>query len=1307
MKAKRIIPSFIITLSMITSLLTPLGDIIPNSTIRAKAAYDSLPTGVTPRSRTGMTLDSNSKVAWNTNDVSEIIGKELDTHDKILTSKIGYQTIGLTITRCELGTKNPIKQDWIALEYNPDSIQDVIQGDGTSRSYFGFSMENIMNIIGSYSADWLSDIKSGELCYVKVDSVMITVNYNFKDENSQDSGGAFCGPGHALFEFINSSNDKPAVYDNVGVGKSPDDLIHAYGWASPKSIRTHFDRYILFAGEEDVEPTVFPSDPDDGFFKRTGKTDPHYYTWNTSDNSGEAVDGPFHLDKGIPSGENITNGVGSDTWFGNYEVRWHKGEKDFINRFKFSVDYSWKDWEQDHDPITREPIGEPYEVTRHGTYPEDEEDRIKIWSDIKRAYKYYYISNINMYEIADIAVCNDVYPGDWISYSYPGNSIPMDAQINGIANPKEKDSWLTTIDQHVKWPERNEEWQNKSASVPKQDSESEAKAMAAEKFDELVEKWYNIVHDDVITEDDPVKGVASWNDYLKLDNVLYMNGVTGYTPVTQTTTYSDGRKIYYGVNTTEEADSDAKAAQNSCKDLPNGEDDGLWKFKESKETVLIPREVANGAYPTSMQATFIKRILDNSTGKTFSEAPISQHIKPGFGKNEPVYIHTPVVGPVTILDADTGTQLITENLTSDTEIVNKDGTTTDGKVISELILDHTYTFRFDPARHRAIQGYSPNGEERMYNKYVLAKWVRFPFHVGIYKDDGSLKFFQPIEDKDHEYNGVYYTDWIECNFNPDNDSGHNTDYDEMTKFYIPPFAEEKNYWEIQYMVLSSNVYDEHGVNHISAQEAYHNVLWNAGASGVNYVATYKVPVEVSGIIYDFQVIGTNSYQDFSDEYYDDSAVSVKGDIAFSPRKEEKKQGNKNRLGGTSVRYNLDGKTTRLWKDSNTLPMGLGSSKIWSNAGYLKAGTFFTYSVKTIANLWDETGDWVNIFPTFRYYDIDGTEHKNIQVYYPNPDGDGLIRYGSAWDIQSLKGADMGTGLQKTPDHRTFTFWNEQMAGMLWDTSYTTDKNEAQFLTTDLNYYKNKTADPNFYHNPDFRYTIGRHNYLKNGDSTITDADITEFFTRKVAFGVMSQQKLTSQMRTLTGNYEELEFNIDDDQGKLSVPEFSINNPDTKEKMKYCMQTWYGTYYIPYGILVCDSDTFKNLGATDQDGDGVIDYYDYLLQFNNGTDNAGNPVKGVDKEADFWLNTPKKFPYGFLLLNFKITTTNNNNPHLQYYGGTKDMWQVQGAKNTAPMGDKMITDKYPIKDIPLQSGDIAFIQPNEKNREYFTQSITPN
>lgn len=1303
MRKHKILPSLAITASLIASLLSPIGSIVPDATIKAEAAYDSLSTGVTSRTRSGLTLSSSSGEIWAVDDVSEdITGQDnLDTHDKILTSKIAYETIGLTVTRCALGTKTPIKEDWIAFDYKIDSMQNVVQGDGTSRSYFGFNLDEIKAMIGAYSGDWLADLESGELCYIKVDCVMVTKNYNFQDVRRWYSGMSFNGPGHSLVEVVNPTNDKPAVYDNVGIGKSPDDLVHAYGWASPKSIRTHFDRYILFCGEEDVEPTEFPEDPDDGFYKRTGKTDPHYYTWNTSDDSGEAVDGPFHLDKGIPSGENITNGVGADTWFGNYEIRWHKGSQNYTNNFTFTVGYSWKEMVQDYDEYG-DPIGDPHEEIKSS-----EVEELKTWTDINRAYKYYYISNINMYEIADIEVFNDVYPGDWIDYTYPGNSIPMECQINGDVDPKEKDSWLTSTGQHVKWPEKNTAMQYKSASVGTYDSKSEAKSAAESKLNELIDEWYSIVHDDVITDEDPVKGVTSWNDYLRLDDILYMNGVSGYTPVTQTTTYSDGRKIYYGVNTTEEAEGDAEAAQSSCKDLPTGEDDEFWKFKENKETVLIPRDVANGVYHTSLQATYLKRILNNSTGKVFSETPISQHIKPGFEKNEPVYVHTPVVGPVTILDANTGTQLITENLTSDTEIVNKDGTTTDGKVIAELILDHTYTFRFDPARHRAIQGYSPNGEERMYNKYVLAKWVRFPFHVGMYNDDGSLKFFQPIEDEEHEYNGVYYTDWIECNFNPENDSGHDTDYDEMTKFYIPPFAEEKNYWEIQYMVLSSNVYDEHGVNHISAQEAYHNVLWNAGESGVNYVATYKVPVEVSGIIYDFQIIGTNSYQDFSDEYYDDSAVSVKGDIAFSPRKEEKKQGNKNRLGGTSVRYNLDGKTTRLWEESNTLPMGLGSSKTWSNAGYLKAGTFFTYSVKTIANLWDETGDWVNIFPTFRWYDIDGTEHSDIQVYYPNPDGDGLIRYGSAWDIQSLQGADMGTGLQKTPDHRTFTFWNEQMAGMLWDTDYTTDKNAAQFLTTDLDYYADKTSDPDYYHNPDFRYTIERHNFLKNGLSTITDADITEFFTRKVAFGVMSQQKLNAQMRTLTGNYEELEFNIDDDQGNLTVPEFTLNNPDTKEKMKYCMQTWYGTYYIPYGILVCDGDTFKNLGATDQDGDGVIDYYDYLVQFNNGTDNAGNPVKGVDKEADFWLNTPKKFPYGFLMLNFKITTTNNNNPHLQYYGGTRDMWQIQGAKQTAPMGDEMITDKYPIQDIPLKDGDIAFVQPNEKNREYFTQSITPN
>ncbi len=1304
MKKHKILPSLAITVSLIASLLSPIGNIIPDTTIKVEAAYDSLSTGIESRTRSGLTLSSSSGDVWTVDDVPEILpGEDLDTHDKIRTSLIAYQTIGLTVTRCELGTKNPIKEDWIAFPYEVDSITNVVQGDGTSRSYFGFNIDEIKAMIGSYSGDWLADLESGELCYLKVDCVMITINYNYKNPLRQNSGDALYPGGHALDEYPNIFNDKPAVYDNVGIGKTPDDLVKAYGWASPKSIRTHFDRYILFAGEEDIIPPEFPPDPDDGFYKRTGKTDPHYYTWNTSDDSGEAVDGPFHLDKGIPSGENITNGVGADTWFGNYEIRWHKGERYYTNNFEFTVDYSWKELVQDTDPATGTPIGEPHEEVMS-----DEIEEIRTWTDILRSYKYYYISNINMYEIADIEVFNDVYPGDWIDYTYPGNSIPMECQINGVPNPKEKDSWLTSTDQHVKWPEKNTAMQHKSSSVSKvYDSKAEAKEAAEDKLEKLIKEWYDIVHDEEITEEDPVKGVTSWNDYLRLDELLYMNGVSGYMPVSETTTYSDGRKIYYGVSTIEEETEDAEAASTSCKDLPEGENDEFWKFRENKETVLIPRDVANGVYPTGLQATYLKRILNNNTGKTFTESPISSHIKPGFEKNEPVYVHTPVVGPVTILDANTGTQLITENLTSDTEIVNKDGTTTDGKVIAELILDHTYTFRFDPARHRAIQGYSPSGEERMYNKYVLAKWVRFPFHVGMYNDDGSIKFFQPIEDEDHEYNGVYYTDWIECNFNPENDSGHDTDYDEMTKFYIPPFAEEKTYWEIQYMVLSSNVYDEHGVNHISAQEAYHNVLWNAGESGVNYVATYKVPVEVSGIIYDFQIIGTNSYQDFSDEYYDDSAVSVKGDIAFSPRKEEKKQGNKNRLGGTSVRYNLDGKTTRLWEESNTLPMGLGSSKVWSNAGYLKAGTFFTYSVKTIANLWDETGDWVNIFPTFRWYDIDGTEHSDIQVYYPNPDGDGLIRYGSAWDIQSLQGADLGTGLQKTPDHRTFTFWNEQMAGMLWDTDNTTDKNAAQFLTTDLDYYADKTSDPDYYHNPDFRYTIARHNYLKSGDGTITDSDVAEFFTRKVAFGVMSQQKLNAQMRTLTGNYEELEVNLDDDQGHLTLSKFNLNNPDTKEKMKYCMQTWYGTYYIPYGILVCDGDTFKNLGATDQDSDGVIDYYDYLVQFNNGTDNAGNPVKGVDKEADFWLNTPKKFPYGFLMLNFKITTTNNNNPHLQYYGGTKDMWKVQGAKTTAPMGDEMITDKYPIQDIPLKDGDIAFIQPNEKNREYFTQSITPN
>lgn len=1303
----KIIPSIALSLSLFVSLLSPVGSFIPNAVVKAEA-YETLETGIKPRTRSGMTVTSDSGflgIEFD-NDVPEDIAInptgpiDVDTHDKMLTSKIAYQTIGLTITRCALGTKEPIKSEWIALPYTKDTIQDVAQGDGTSKSFFGMNVEEFKALIGSYNGDWLADIESGELCWLKVDCVMITWNYNFKNVLQQPSGIAEFPGGHAINETVNPGNDKPAVYDNVGVGKSPDDLIRAYGWASPKSIRTHFDRFILFCGGEDEPPATFPPDPDDGYDGRTGKTEPKYYTWNTSDDSGEKVDGPFHLNKGIPSGENITNGVGADTWFGNFEVRWHKGTKNYVNNFNFSVDYKYYDTEDITDPVTGEVIGQE-EVVKTGTYPEEESARFKSWNDIQRKYKYYYIININMFEIADMEVFNDVYPGDWIDYTYPATSVPMECEINGEINPKEKESWLTTPNKHVKWPAANNAVQYKSDSVEGvQKTEADAKAKAEKKYKLLVEKWDKIIHDGKITSEDPVKGVTSWNDYLFLDDKLYMNGVEGYVDVDKTTTYSNGRKIYYGVDTTGEVEADG------WKKLPSGDDDEVWKFEERKETVTIPRDVANGVYQTGLEATYLRRIINNNTGKKFTEAPISEHIKEDFKKNEPVYVHTPVVGPVTILDGEKGTQLITENLTSDTEIINKDGTTTDGKAIAELVLDHTYTFRFDPARHRKIQGYSPNGEERMYNKYVLAKWVRFPFHVGMYQTDGSLKFYEPIKDADHEYKGIYYTDWIECNFNPSNDSGHNTDYDEMTKFYIPPFAEEKELWEIQYMVLSSNVYDEHGVNHISAQEAFHNVLWNEGESGVNYVAAYKVPVQLSGIIYDFQIIGTNSYQDYSNEYYDDSAVSVKGDIAFSPRKEEKKQGNKNRIGGTSVRYNLDGKVTNLWEASNTLPLGIGSSKIWSNKGYLRAGSFFTYSVKTIANLWDETGDWVNIYPTFRWYDIDGTEHKDIQVYYPNPDAPGYIRYGSNWDYQSLQGADMGTGLQKTPDFRTFTFWNEQMAGMLWDTKESMDKTEVQALDSGANYYANLTSDPDYYHNPDFRYTIRRHNFLKDGRTDLTNADVKEFFTRKVAFGVMGRQKLTSQMRMLTGNYEELEANLNDDQGHLSLKEFNLKNKVTKDKMKYCMQTWYGTYYIPYGLLICDADTFTKLGAKDQDGDGVVDYYDYLVQFNNGVDGKGNPVKGYDENAEFWLNHRRKLPYGFLMLNFNITTTNNNNPHLQYFGGTKDMWQVQGAKKEAELGDRLITDQYPIKRIPLQDGDIAFVQPNEKVREYYVQAITP-
>ena len=142
-----------------------------------------------------------------------------------------------------------------------------------------------------------------------------------------------------------------------------------------------------------------------------------------------------------------------------------------------------------------------------------------------------------------------------------------------------------------------------------------------------------------------------------------------------------------------------------------------------------------------------------------------------------------------------------------------------------------------------------------------------------------------------------------------------------------------------------------------------------------------------------------------------------------------------------------------------------------------------------------------------------------------------------------------------------------------------------------------------------------------------------------------------------------------------------------EKMRYSMQTWYGFYRIPKYLFICDADTFEKKGAVDRDGDGVVDYLDYL---------AGTGEK-IDENASFWLNTDD-LPWGWLILNFDIRTYKDGEGHLTYFGGSKDMWQVQGAKKSVILGSRELEvrseGKHPRFEAPLISGDVAVINPQE-------------
>ena len=167
------------------------------------------------------------------------------------------------------------------------------------------------------------------------------------------------------------------------------------------------------------------------------------------------------------------------------------------------------------------------------------------------------------------------------------------------------------------------------------------------------------------------------------------------------------------------------------------------------EQQIIPKEIANGEYPTSISNVTYNSVLvtSNKGAKTTSGQGIkAKPADSNYTYNEPIIIQSPVVSPVSILidnGAETGSTygepLMPDDPKAETQLKVEDTS------VRQFRLDECYWFKFDPLHHLMTQGYSDittgkpfdnawSKNDIKFDKYVSKKEVHFPFDVCIYEN---------------------------------------------------------------------------------------------------------------------------------------------------------------------------------------------------------------------------------------------------------------------------------------------------------------------------------------------------------------------------------------------------------------------------------------------------------------------------------------------------------------------------------------------------------------------------------------------
>lgn len=952
-----------------------------------------------------------------------------------------------------------------------------------------------------------------------------------------------------------------------------------------------------------------PVDRDTQAHWEIGKDQPFYYTWHDGDtvNNTKYSHSKFNLHDGIPAKEYLTNGYIANRWYGkaggnivtktrNYDVHFHVDATYLVWKFWYS--YTEEDDYTDSQGNTH---------TSHHTvnvyHWAPEEYSVSGSQNTSRQIKYFAISSpLDLKVLNKVKVDNGAYG----SINYDQNATKYDSLVSfdvGLHNdpsdnitvPSAEAPYQVSIDGHEKWP----------AGAPSYNKGTYDTGKSKKSYGYFASTYnYQQIADN--TED---LTVQARNDRIKIgktasDRKEYLNDewksshVKGVFP-------------------------DVKEPVNPTSlDVTEVEGSGGDYYQTTGENgqVRVPDTTKNGKYWTTVTFTYGSKvpttnktkdwIIDNETDK--------KAIYSKYKNNEPIVVRTPVISPISITNAERNTQLIHNPVESYGD---------ESLPVYKCFLDGTYTVQFSPKQwyseeygNKILEGYDQNGNEggdgtantaARYDKYVKEKLIRFPFPV--------------------EVDGHYYalqgnmTEWITI---PESNE---------LSFYIPTWVKESN--TVDYTNQTPYI-AEVRVESVSSDGVDDTTTeYEENSKLENHVATYNIYMNVSGLVYNFQIVGTND-KDMFKGYRND--INEDPNYAFVPVNEEKKAGTFNRFGKPLTRYTYTGKNAGEWPVKNTVPLRAGSSSVYSNMGALWKGTTISFSLKTIANL-DSNNDVIKIQPRFKYIDYNGN------ILYMDNDG----TYGE--ESGTWKKYDGTHLLPATVDGKTtdkLLIYYTDESGQYIEVNSTRDKNNVHTVSL---------SSPQF----EGAWYQAREWYAQKLISSLTDNYVnaipnvlsftsnleglqpTEYVNRQTNSYTMNGITLYPQQRLYSGDNEELERN----QG-LTRTDGSFSTPAGAEETTYkkSMQTWYGQYSIPKNLYVTTVNTLKKaIYGEVRDSDSS----DNLLQ-------KYAKMGKLSEDSPIWKTT------GYLVVGFDITTMNEGHEHLRYGGdpfNSLNMWKGDGQPKT--------------------------------------------